>query len=295
MIRFGAILFACCLSAKAVLVVPTQEQQDQTNSWSLLATGLNTSGAVTNPAGYSDRGGYGYILRTTPGDPAGFLTAIGSNKVAWASHIGILVGTQLRYESDKAASPTYYTITSTANNGVDLSISTVTPNLPLWVSVNTNYAGGQNAIAWGTGRSYDPTGSVTTNTGIRRFPLRDDPGTVRWAPCRLWGPWFGGVADYRVYANDAPELGVTYGDSSGPTFTTNGAIKFVGNWSASDAGSNLYINEDNLARLNGTWNNTGFIVGQLGDDLNGGTNAPAGGSSPAVPNLNVQVLRIGSP
>ncbi len=277
-----AILFLFCLSARAVIVLPTTAEMNATN-WTALAHRLNGSGAtITNHVSYR------FVLKLS----TGFLgCAIGSNKVAFAAHT--TAPTSVWFDDVNDVSHTTYTVSSTTTSG-DFGIATLVEALPRWAAVNTNSLMGSNVVAWGWGKGYDTNGTVTTNVYVRVFPLSESTYATRWGPMQLYSQDPATSSNYRLLTDSTDTnkpTAVVGGDSSGPLFFYNSGTtnwQFVGNWKSSAAGTSS-VEDGNTQIANSTYSVNSFLASNL-PDFNGYD--PQSGTSSTKPNFNTGTFRI---
>lgn len=281
----AAILLLVCCSARAVIVLPSTADMDSTN-WTALAHRLNGSGsAITNHVSYR------FVMRLSSGYLA---CAVGSNKVAYAAHVG--TPTTVWFDDVNDVGHTTYTVSSVSASG-DFAIATLSDVLPRWASVNTNSLMGSNVIAWGQGKGFNTNGTVSTNF-YRVFPLTDVLSKTRWGPMQLYSLNPATSSNYRLITDSSGTNNPTAavgGDSSGPLFFYNTGTanwQFVGNWNGSEASGDT-VEDFNTQIANATYTANSFLAGQL-PDFTGYDPQPGGGSGNSTnsPATNIRTLRL---
>lgn len=287
MTKIIAILVMVTLTARAVIVIPTAAEQAATN-WTALSHRLNGSGAtITNHVSYR------FVLKLSNG----FLgCAVGSNKVAFAAHIGSF--TSVWFDDVNDVAHTTYAVTTTATTG-DFGIATLSDVLPRWAAVDTNSVIGSNVVGWGWGKGYDTNGTPTSPGGIRTFPLSESAYATRWGPFRIWSTDPATSSNYRIYTDTTETFGtntaVTGGDSSGPLFIYNAGAtnwQFVGNWKSS-AATTSEVEDGNTQIANSTATANAFLASELPNFTGYDPAANAPFTSSSARSITTRTLRIG--
>lgn len=283
-----AVIFCLLLTLPvfAGVRLPSAEEEAAFGSWSATAMALNAAHASTNIPGWEK------LLY----DDNGFLHyPIGSNKVAYGSHIGR--ASRLRYVCDSTIS--YYTTGTGEYQDVDSGYATLQSNtFPRWSSVYTNQAApGDVLLTWGNGIGFDPTGTPTGSGASRRYPVSGNKA-VRWIRHTI------GSVSAGIYIS-SPVIGtntdgvITGEDSSGPSLRYNSASNrwdFVATSYYSFAGTIQagFVVGGQQQGVSATYSRAGTLAALLGDDVNGSPVSPPP-PDPPVKYLNTQTFIIGTP